>query len=393
MPDSKTGPVAGRKLGSGKRKGGADIAGETLAEIRQKIDRIDEQLLELLNARARCAEAVAEVKSSPLKADEAGKGTEPTFYRPEREAQILQRVMAENRGPLPDAAVARLFREIISCCLSLEQVLSVAYLGPAGTYTQAAAIKHFGQFANTHSVKSIGEVFREVASARADYGVVPVENSTEGMINLTLDCLLDSTLNICSEVELPIHQALMANPDSRIEDIEAIYSHPQSLAQCREWLATHWGEVELKAVSSNAEAARLVSERTDAAAIAGEMAAEEYGLQLLARNIEDQPQNKTRFLVLGRQKVESCGNDKTSLVVSVRNEPGALYRILEPFQRHQVDLTRLESRPARSGDWSYVFFMDFNGHESDETIAQLISEIDAVADSLRVLGSYPQASL
>jgi len=380
----------------GNNQLGDEHISDTLAQWRDRIDEVDGKLLHLLNARARCAEAVAEIKSTLRETpSEQSTGAEQaaSYYCPEREAQILSRIKAANEGPLSNEDVARLFREIISCCLSLEQRLTVAYLGPAGTYSQAAAMKHFGQFAGSRSLSTIDEVFREVQSGGADYGVVPVENSTEGMINHTLDCLLEYPLNICGEVELPIHQTLMAAQETTRESIVAIYSHPQSLAQCREWLCRHCSGVELKAVSSNAEAARLVSELQGTAAIAGEMAAQQYGLHLLARNIEDRSDNKTRFLVLGRQRVGASGSDKTSLLVSVRNEPGALYRILEPFHRHQIDLMRLESRPAKSGNWSYVFFMDFNGHNKDEVIVQLIAEIDAVADSTRVLGSYPQASL
>lgn len=375
----------------------------TLAQLREEIDRLDTELLSLLNARARCAEEVAAVKTAKTAGSEYSEAvisnpaeaeqSLPVYYRPEREAQILERIKAGNTGPLADEDVARLFREIISCCLALEQTLIVAYLGPPGTYTQAAASKHFGQAVTTRAVSTIDEIFREVDSGNAHFGVVPVENSTEGAINHTLDCLMESSARICGEVELPIHQALMAKRGIDPAEITHIFSHPQSLAQCRHWIASHWPGVVLKPVGSNAEAARLAAERDDAAAIAGEMAALHYDMQILTRNIEDQTGNKTRFLVLGRQRIEPSGNDKTSLVVSVRNEPGALYRILEPFHRLRIDLTRLESRPVKSGDWSYVFFMDFDGHEQDPEIKALLSALAQVAESVRILGSYPRAPI
>jgi chorismate mutase/prephenate dehydratase len=320
-------------------------------------------------------------------------GEPPVFYRPEREAQILARIQADNPGPLPDEDLARLFREVISCCLNLEQPLTIAYLGPAGTYTESAAIKQFGHFARTRSMTSIDEVFREVESGGVHYGVVPVENSTEGMVNHTLDCFMDSSLKICAEVELPIHHALMVNAGSDGGDIREIVSHSQSLAQCRGWLDAHYAGVKRTPVNSNAEAARLVAD-DDAgklAAIAGEMAAERYGLRILASNIEDHADNKTRFLVIGKQKVGPSGRDKTSLLVSTRNEPGALYQVLGPFHNHGISLSRIETRPAKSGSWSYVFFIDFDGHQNDPAIQAVLAEVGEVAMEVRPLGSYPQA--
>jgi chorismate mutase / prephenate dehydratase len=315
----------------------------------------------------------------------------PVYYRPEREAQILARIKRENTGPLSDDDMARLFREIISCCLNLEQPLTIAYLGPPGTYTEAAAIKQFGHFAGTRALASIDEVFREVESENAHYGVVPVENSTEGMVNHTLDCFMDSPVLICAEVELPIHHALLVHPKAGDQPVTEIVSHAQSLAQCRGWLDAHYPGVPRTPVNSNAEAARLVADRPGAAAIAGEMAAERYGLRILARHIEDHPDNKTRFLVIGRQRVGPSGHDKTSILVSTRNEPGALYKILEPFHRHGVSLTRIETRPAKSGTWSYVFFIDFDGHQRDPAVEAMLEEVHQVALEVRSLGSYPQA--
>ncbi len=359
---------------------------EALKPLRERIDAIDRQLLALFNERAQCAIDVGAVKEKLRGTDDE----EPVFYRPERVAQILSRILEHNSGPLTDQDVAGLFREILSCCLNLEQSLKVAYFGPAGTYTEAATIKQFGHFADTVPMSSIDEVFREVESQAAHYGVVPVENSTEGMVNHTLDCFLTSKVKICAEVELPIHHALMRKEDAK-GDVKEIISHSQSLAQCRSWLDRNYPGVPRVAVASNAEAARQAAERPETAAIAGEMAAEKYALRILSTRIEDQPDNKTRFLVLGQQHVGPSGRDKTSLLVSVRNAPGALLRVLEPFDRFGISLTRIETRPARSGDWSYVFFIDFDGHQSDENARQVIDAIQEVAFEVRSLGSYPMA--
>ncbi|HCD28385.1 MAG TPA: prephenate dehydratase [Gammaproteobacteria bacterium] len=357
---------------------------DKLKSLRERIDQIDRQLLRLLNDRAECALEVGVVKQSELQQEL------PVFYRPEREAQILNRLMQENTGPLAGDDVARLFREVISCCLNMEMPLKVAYFGPEGTYTEAAAIKQFGHFATTVPMASIDEVFREVASSGAHYGVVPVENSTEGMVNHTLDCFLSARVRICAEVELPIHHAFLRH-QAHQEPIAEIVSHAQSLAQCRGWLDQHHPGIPRIAVASNAEAAKQAAARPDIAAVAGEMAAERYGLRILSECIEDQPDNKTRFLVIGKQTVASSGDDKTSILVSVRNEPGALLRVLAPFEQHGISLTRIETRPARSGDWSYVFFIDFDGHESDASAQGVILAIREVALEVRILGSYPKA--
>jgi chorismate mutase / prephenate dehydratase len=355
-----------------------------LHEVRARIDAIDRELQRLINERAACAQRVAEIKTAES-GDEA-----PVFYRPEREAEILLRVKRENTGPLSNDDMAHLFREIISCCLSLEQPLTIAYLGPAGTYTEAAAVKQFGHFATTCALASIDEVFREVEAEAAHYGVVPVENSTEGMVNHTLDCFMTSPLTICAEVELPIHHSLMAAPSTDRAAISTIYSHQQSFAQCRRWLDSHFPGIERVPVNSNAEAARIAVSRSDCVAIAGDMAAERYGLRVLAANIEDHPDNKTRFLVIGRQKVGPSGRDKSSILVSTRNEPGALYRVLEPFHRHGISLSRIETRPSRTGSWTYVFFIDFDGHESAPEIQAVLADVRKVAMDVKSLGSYPQ---
>jgi chorismate mutase/prephenate dehydratase len=355
-----------------------------LAAIRERIDAIDDQLLELINQRARCAQEVGEIKRES--------GAEVQFYRPEREAQVLRRVLARSQGPLDAEEMARLFREIMSACLALEEPLTVAYLGPEGTFTQAAVLKHFGQSVKTLALPAIDEVFREVEAGGANYGVVPVENSTEGVINHTLDMFVTSPLRISGEVEIRIHQHLVGI-EADFAKITRIYSHQQSLAQCREWLDATFPAAERVAVSSNAEAARLARDTPGCAAIAGETAARIYALDLLARNIEDEPNNTTRFLVIGPKSVPPSGNDKTSLLMAVPNRPGALYQLLEPLARNDVSMTRIESRPSRRGMWDYVFFVDIAGHVDDAHVQQAFTELREEASLFKVLGSYPSAVL
>jgi chorismate mutase/prephenate dehydratase len=358
---------------------------EQLLAIRQRIDVLDEQVQTLINERAALAQEVARVKI-------AAEGDDAVFYRPEREAQVLRKVLERNAGPLSSEEMARLFREIMSACLALERPMRIAFLGPEGTFTQAAALKHFGHSVRTIPLAAIDEVFREVEAGSADYGVVPVENSTGGMVNHTLDTLINSPLKICGEVELRIHQHLMGRM-AELKDVRRIYSHSQSLAQCREWLDGHLAGIERIDVSSNAEAARRAAAEEGAAAIAGEVAAELYGLGILARNIEDQPNNTTRFLIVGRKAVPPSGCDKTSLLVATRNKPGALYHLLEPLAQTGVSMTRIESRPSRQGMWEYVFFLDIEGHAQEEKIAQALKDLAAEASLFKVLGSYPKAVL
>lgn len=357
---------------------------DKLGQLREQIDGIDHQLLALINERAGCAQQVADVKQ------EAG---DTTYFRPEREAQVLRNIMEKNQGPLGNEEVARLFREIMSACLALEQPIRVAFLGPEGTFTQEAALKHFGHSAVTVSTNAIDEVFREVDAGAVNYGVVPVENSTEGVINHTLDTFLDSSLKICGEVELRIHHHMLVGPSTHTDNITRVYSHAQSLAQCRQWLDAHYPKAERVAVSSNAEAAKRIKGEWNSAAIAGDMAAELYGLEKLSEKIEDRPDNSTRFLIIGREKIAISGDDKTSIIVAARNEPGALHNLLEPFHREGIDLTRVETRPSRTGKWTYVFFVDFKGHKDDPKVAAVLTEVSAVVAELRVLGSYPKAVL
>jgi chorismate mutase / prephenate dehydratase len=364
----------------------ADSRDDQLAAIRRRIDVIDGELLRLFNERAACVYDVARIKLEAAAADGAAA---PTFYRPEREAQVLARMRRENPGPLANDDVSRLFREVMSLCLALEEPVTTAYLGPEGTFSEAAAIKHFGSFARTRPLASIDDVFREVAAGAAHYGVVPVENSTEGPVNLTLDQLMQTRLKICGEVELAIHHCLMTSPES--DTIVRICSHQQSLAQCKRWLDAHYPSIERVAVVSNGEAARTAAQEPGVAAIAGDAAAARYGLTVRHRCIEDFTDNRTRFLVIGRESVPPSGRDKTSLLVSTRNEPGALFRVLEPFHRFGISLTRIETRPSKSGSWSYVFFIDFAGHADTDEIRRVLDDVAAVAIEVRTLGSYPLA--
>ena len=357
----------------------------TLQQLREDIDRLDTEIQLLISERARCAQAVAEVKKA--------EDPDAVFYRPEREAQVLRNVMARNHGPLNNEEMARLFREIMSACLALEQPVRVAYLGPEGTFTQAAALKHFGHSCVALPMAAIDEVFREVAAGAVHYGVVPVENSTEGVVNHTLDNFMDSTVRICGEVELRIHHHFLVSDVTRRDSITRIYSHAQSLAQCRKWLDSHYPNAERVAVSSNAEAARRIAGEWNAAAIAGDMAAEMYSLTRLHEKIEDMPDNSTRFLIIGTQQVPLSGDDKTSIIVAVRNQPGALYSLLAPFHQHRIDLTRVETRPSRTGVWSYVFFIDFIGHADDPVVRSVLDEVAQHAANVRVLGAYPRAVL
>ena len=354
-----------------------------LGELRDRIDDLDQRIMALISARARCAQEVAEVKLA------ANPGQEVHFYRPEREAQVLRRIKEQNPGPLSGEEIARLFREIMSACLALEKPMHIAFLGPEGTFTQAAALKHFGHSVVSVPMPAIDAVFREVESGNAHYGVVPVENSTEGMINHTLDMFMNSPLKICGEVQLRIQHHLLVAPQNRDREITRIYSHQQSFAQCRQWLDANRYGVERVTVSSNAEAARRAAGEPGAAAIAGDMAAELYGLEFLASRIEDRPDNTTRFLIVGREEVPASGHDKSSILVSMRNKPGALYQLLEPFHRHSISLTRIETRPSPSGTWAYVFYIDFEGHFDDPQVRKVLAEIDEEAVELKRLGAYP----
>lgn len=359
-----------------------------LGQLRDRIDAIDTQIGELICERAESAQQVAEIKKKFCEA-----GVEPAYYRPEREAQVLRRAMERNKGPLNDEEFARLFREIMSACLALENPVKVAFLGPEGTFTQEAALKHFGHSAETLPMSAIDEVFREVEAGAARYGVVPVENSTEGVVTHTLDSFINSNLKVCGEVELRIHQNLLVSEVTKTDNITRIYSHAQSFAQCRKWLDSHYPKAERITVSSNSEAAKRIKGEWNSAAIAGEASARLYGLKTLSEKIEDYPDNSTRFLIIGTDLVQPSGDDKSSILVAMRNEPGALHNLLAPFHAHNIDLTRVETRPSRSGTWNYVFFVDFHGHILDENVAKAIKEVEEKASDLQILGSYPKAVL
>ena len=353
---------------------------DALKNLRDQIDGIDDQLLKLFNQRAALAQQVGHAKNGSV------------VLRPEREAQVLRRMMQNNPGPLPAQSVNTLFTEVMSHCRALEEPVSVAFLGPQGTFTEAAMFKRFGQACSGVSCASIDEVFRKVESGEANYGVVPVENSTEGAVGRTLDLLVQSPLQLCGEVMLGVHQCLMSN-DKDLTSIKKVYSHPQSLGQCQDWLNTHLAHAERVSVASNAEAAALAAKEKHTAAIAGKQAAERFDVPVLAANIEDDPRNTTRFLVLGNQQVAPSGKDKTSLVMSAANRPGAVHDLLTPLAKHGVSMSKLESRPAKSGMWEYVFFVDIEGHQADTKVVAALSELKAVAAFVKILGSYPVSNI
>jgi chorismate mutase/prephenate dehydratase len=355
---------------------------EPLSDLRKQIDSVDMEILKLLNKRAKLAIEVAKTKRAC--------GEESCFYRPDREAKVLRRIQDQNPGPLDNDAVHLIFRELMSACLALEKPLTVAFLGPEGTFTQQAARKHFGHGIETLSLASIDEVFREVESESAQFGVVPVENSTEGVITHTLDSFLTSSLVICGEVNLRIHHNLLSR-ETAMSEIREIISHQQSFAQCRRWLDRFLPDVRRTSVSSNAEAARRVESVPHSAAIASDIAEKLYNLNIIEKNIEDEPDNTTRFLVIGNVTAEPTGADKTSLVVSSGNQPGALHAMLEPFAAHGVSMTKIESRPSRQGMWSYVFFIDIEGHRADSNVTKALQNLKQQASMLKVLGSYPKA--
>lgn len=362
-----------------------------IESLRAQIDDVDQRLHALLNERAKLARQVGISKGK--------EGRLVDFYRPEREAQVLRMALERNAkarttGVLRDEEIVRLFREIMSACLAQEEPLKVGFLGPEGTFSQTAVYKHFGHSARALPLSTIDEVFHEVEAGHADFGVVPIENSTEGSVNHTLDRFLTSPLQICGEVELRIRQNIMGNMRG-LRDIKRLCSHPQSLAQCRQWIKENLPDVELIPEASNAEAARRARDERGTAAIAGETAAEVYGLAILAADIEDRPDNSTRFLVIGRRKFGSSGQDRTTLLVSAGHTeaPGALHRLLEPLASNRVSLTRIESRPSQRRKWDYVFFIDLEGHAEDPPVAKALARLKQRASLFRVLGSYPRAVL
>lgn len=358
-----------------------------LGSIRERIDDIDQRIHELLNERARFAQQVGLSKR--------GEGLSTAdFYKPEREAQVLRKAIERNKGPLRNEEIVRLFREIMSACLAQQEPLKVAFLGPEGTFSQQAVLKHFGHSVRALPLPAISEVFEEVQAGHADFGVVPIENSTEGTVNHTLDMFLNSPLKICGEIELRIRQHLMGRMQG-LQNIVRVCSHPQSLAQCRQWLDEHLPNIERVPVSSNAEAARRARDEDGTAAIAGEAAAEVYGLGVLVPEIEDTVDNTTRFLVIGRKLFSASGLDKTTLLVSAGNtqSPGALHRLLGPLAENGITMTRIESRPSRKKKWDYVFFIDVVGHAEQPPLKTALDNLKQASTLFRVLGSYPAAVL
>ncbi len=354
----------------------------SLGAVRDQIDQLDADIQRLIADRAKLAQAVRAAKGEVAQTVD--------YYRPEREAQVLRQVVERNDGPLSDREMVRLFREIMSACLAQQEPLKVAFLGPEGTFSQQAAIQHFGHSIKALPLNTVEEVFADVETGHADFGVVPVENSTEGAVSNTLDMFLSSPLRICGELEMPIHQNLLSVA-TELKSIERVYSHRQSLAQCRGWLHQNLPHAEKIPVASNAEAARRVRYAEDAAAIAGESAAEVYGLNLLFAGIEDQPDNTTRFYVLGRQLLAPSGNDKTAIMMSADDKPGMLYHLLDPLAKAGVSMSRIQSRPSKQGKWDYVFFLELEGHADQMPVAQALRELDSITTLLKVLGSYPHA--
>jgi chorismate mutase/prephenate dehydratase len=374
-PKKTAKPAAGKKTEA--------TPAPVLSDVRAKIDGIDRQIQSLIAERAVFAHQVGKAKGKLAAAVD--------YYRPEREAQVLRMVVDRNEGPLSDEVLVHVFREIMSACLAQQEPLKIGYLGPEGTFSQQAVLKHFGRSAHGLPLASIEEVFQEVASGNADFGVVPVENSGQGTIQITLDMFLTSDLKICGEVELRVHQFLMSRT-GRIDDIERIYAHPQSFAQTAGWLRANLPKVEKVPVSSNAEGARRARGNDDAAAMGGESAAHVYGLKKVVMSpIQDDKDNTTRFLVIGRSIFPPSGHDRTSVLVFIHDKPGALFDVLSPFARHGISMNRIESRPSHHAKWEYGFFIDLAGHIDDESMKQALAELKQHSAQIKVLGSYPVA--
>jgi chorismate mutase/prephenate dehydratase len=351
-----------------------------LDDWRSRINEFDNQILHLLNQRAEAALQIGDLK----------RRRDLPFYVPEREAEIVARLTARNPGPLPAETVTAIWREILSGCRALERPVAVAYLGPPATFTHQAAITRFGSSATLTPARSIGEVFDEVEHGRADLGVVPVENSTEGAVNITLDRLVDSDAAVCGEVYLDIAQHLLARA-AALGEIKRVVSHPQALAQCRAWLAEHLPGIPTEDMASTAAAAELAAGDSTVAAIASHLAADLYGVPVLRARIEDLPDNSTRFLVIGRQASGPTARDKTSIVFAMRDEPGVLFKILEPCARLGINLSKIESRPAKRKPWKHVSFVDLEGHRDSPAVAEALAEMAKQSLFLKVLGSYPAA--
>ena len=350
-----------------------------LSDHRKAIDKLDERILELLNERTQHVLAIGEIK---LKAGEE-------IYAPHRELAVFQRLIKANKGPITTESLKAIYREIMSSALSLEKSMTVAYFGPEATFTHQAAIRRFGSSLRYSPQKTISDVFGEVSRNRADYGVVPVENSTEGVVTHTLDMLVDSDLQIVSQIVMPIQQCLLSNAQRR--SIKKLFSHPQALAQCRTWIQNNLPNVEIIETSSTTRAAELAADEPNAAAIASALAAERYNLRIVEADIQDNTSNITRFLVLGRQSTPPTGHDRTSIVFSIAHQAGALHHSLAPFRRNKINMTKIESRPNKRKAWEYFFFVDCEGHIQDRKLTRALEELGKYCKFLKVLGSYPNA--
>ena len=352
-----------------------------LAPIREQIDKLDLEILETLTKRANLALEVGKIKHE----------TGAPVLRPERELQVIRGMVESNKGPLKAESISAIWKEIMSGCRAIEAPQKVAYLGPAGTFSEEATFKAFGHSILTTPCESLDEVFRSVEAGQVEFGVVPVENSSEGAISRTLDLLLETSLTISGEIAIPVRHHLLTQ-SGKLDGVEQIVAHPQALAQCQHWLNVHAPTIQRQAVSSNGEGARLASKDSKIAAIAGDSAQQTYGLQAVHAEIQDDPHNRTRFVVIGKNTCGPTGRDQTSLVLSVPNEPGAVYKMLLPLAKHGVSMSRLESRPARKGTWEYHFFVDIEGHQADEKVALALTELQTVAAFYKCLGSYPKSA-
>ena len=352
----------------------------SLKQLRQNIDSLDVRILELINERTRLASDIGRIKAREKK----------EYYVPDREKKVFERLMKENKGPLSPRSVQAIYREIMSAALSLEESIKVAYLGPEATFTHLAALEKFGSSVTLIPAKSITDIFLEVEKGRANYGVVPIENSTEGIVNHTLDMFIDSELQICSEISLEVSLHLLSRGE--MKDIKRIYSKPQALGQCRNWLEGHLAQAELIEVSSTSKGAEIASREKNGAAVASELAAEVYSLKIIGRSIEDSAINVTRFLVIGKTFANRTGKDKTSVMFSIKDRVGALHAMLQPFDRHGINLTKIESRPSRRKAWDYYFFVDMEGHYQDEKVKKALEELEKECRYLKILGSYPVGS-
>jgi chorismate mutase/prephenate dehydratase len=361
----------------------ADLLPDPIAALRGRIDAVDDGLLRLLNERARLVAEVGEAKRRARR--------EGPFYVASRERAIVERLEQANEGPFPTEALRAVFQEVFSACLALEKGLRVAYLGPEATWTHAAVSRQFGLSAQALPMGTIEAVFREVERGDADFGVVPVENSTEGMVGSTLDTFLDSRLKVSAEIVLPVDHALLLHPGMKPMQVRRVYSHPQALAQCRRWLQAHLPDATTVEASSTAEAARMAREDQHGAALASELAAKLHGLAVARRQVQDQARNFTRFLVIGKAQAEPTGRDRCSLLAILDDGPGALLRLLGPLADRGLNLSRIESHPTRRRPWEYAFFLDLDGHPSEPAVAAALEELRGACASLKVLGAYPKA--